>query len=253
MRLVPPLPRLGLRPRDTVPSARVTDPPRRSWTYSRSLSSVTSFATFGRLAACWAFHWATLARYSSVPPRVAALRRNSREIVPGSHPRTRAISRRPAFLARRIAISSRSSNDRYRPVGSVNDITGMPQRDETTASPPAPTRPPLTTLPPSSRPSRSCARTGAARPEMAQVAPGIASPDATPDQHATAAAHLPEHHWSSYSSLPSPFLNTSMIKVLRRPVESADAAVVGVEDRTGEATSLVLRRLERFGDWSVML
>lgn len=54
------------------------------WTKSRSRGLVTNFAVFGRLAASWAFHWATVARYSSFPPRVAALRRSSRLIVPGS-------------------------------------------------------------------------------------------------------------------------------------------------------------------------
>lgn len=79
---------------------------------------------------------------------------------------------------------------------------------------------------------------------MAQAAPGIASPDATPDPHATAAAHLPEHHWSSYSSLPSPFPNTSMLKVLRRPVESALTSSITVVHQLftndGMITSLAL-------------
>lgn len=45
--------------------------------------------------------------------------------VPGSRPRARAISRTPLLVTLRIAISSRSSNVRYRPEGSANEIGGM--------------------------------------------------------------------------------------------------------------------------------
>ena len=55
---------------------------------------------------------ALAARYSAFPPRVAALRRSSREIVEGSRPILRAISRTPTCLARSSAISSRSSKDK---------------------------------------------------------------------------------------------------------------------------------------------
>ena len=48
----------------------------------------------------------------SEPLRVAALRRNSREIVDGDRPTRRAISRTPSFWARSSAISSRSTNDK---------------------------------------------------------------------------------------------------------------------------------------------
>jgi hypothetical protein len=44
--------------------------------------------------------------------RVAALRRSSREIVDADRPSRRAISRTPHPWARKIAISSRSENDR---------------------------------------------------------------------------------------------------------------------------------------------
>lgn len=44
--------------------------------------------------------------------------------VPGSRPRARAST--PLLVALRIAISSRSSNVRYRPEGSANEIGGMP-------------------------------------------------------------------------------------------------------------------------------
>ena len=48
----------------------------------------------------------------SSPLLVAALRRSSRDTVPGSRPIVRAISRTPLSFARRIAISSRSSKVR---------------------------------------------------------------------------------------------------------------------------------------------
>jgi len=71
-------------------------------------------ATFGRLDRRSACHWAVVARYSSDPPRVAALRRSSREIVDGERPAgiNLAISRTPHPRACKIAISSRSANDR---------------------------------------------------------------------------------------------------------------------------------------------
>jgi hypothetical protein len=54
------------------------------------------------------------------------LRRNSREIVDGDRPSRRAASRTPQPPARRIAISSRSANDRYRPDGATSVTDGIP-------------------------------------------------------------------------------------------------------------------------------
>ena len=54
-----------------------------------------SFAGFGRRAARSACHCAVVARYSRPPERVAALRRNSREIVDGARASSRAIARTP--------------------------------------------------------------------------------------------------------------------------------------------------------------
>jgi putative transposase len=63
-----------------------------------------------------------VARYSKFPLRVAALRRNSREIVDGERPSCRAISRTPLLRTRSRAICSRSTNDKYRPdVGGDDD------------------------------------------------------------------------------------------------------------------------------------
>jgi hypothetical protein len=54
-----------------------TSPAGRCCTYSRSSALAASFAVFGRRAISSAFHCATDARYSSLPPPVAALRRSS--------------------------------------------------------------------------------------------------------------------------------------------------------------------------------
>jgi chloramphenicol 3-O-phosphotransferase len=59
-----------------------------------------------------AFHCATDARYSSFPPRVAALRRSSRETVDGARPIRPAICLTPTPCTLSSAISSRSANER---------------------------------------------------------------------------------------------------------------------------------------------
>ncbi len=87
------------------PSARVITPERRSLTYSRSCSFAASLDTLGRLARRSACHWAVEARYSRRYVRVEALRRSSREIVEGSRPRRRAISRTPICWACKTAMA----------------------------------------------------------------------------------------------------------------------------------------------------
>ncbi len=67
-----------------------------------------------------------MVRSSKPPDRVAAFRRNSREIVDGERPRCAAISGTPQPRARRMAISSRSTNDRYRPKRERRLKGGMP-------------------------------------------------------------------------------------------------------------------------------
>jgi hypothetical protein len=89
-------------------------------------------------------HCATVARYVSLPPRVEALRRNSREIVEGARLSSRATARTDRPLAFSSAISSRSSKLRYRPVGSLNSTSGIPpasrnQREPTAGAMPTAT------------------------------------------------------------------------------------------------------------------
>src|SRR4051812_28928962 len=102
-------------PPTAAPPGVATAPDRRSCTYVRRAAVVASLALFGRRAARSACHCAVEARYSKPPLRVAALRRNSREIVDAARPIRRATSCTVQPCALRSAISSRSANERYLP------------------------------------------------------------------------------------------------------------------------------------------
>src|SRR5918993_1156840 len=107
-----------------------TTPANLSSTEVRKVALRASFVGFGRQADRSACHWAVVARYSRPPLRVAALRRSSREIVEADRPSRRPISCMEWPWTRRSAISSRSTNDRYRPEsGFAEDLNiagGMP-------------------------------------------------------------------------------------------------------------------------------
>ena len=105
-------------PKMLLPPAPATLPASRSWTQARNAAWVASLAGLGRRAARSACHCAVIARYSNPPLLVAALRRNSREIVDAALPSWRAISRTPSPRTRNKAICSRSISARYLPVGS---------------------------------------------------------------------------------------------------------------------------------------
>src|SRR3954453_17600917 len=117
-------------PQTAAPPEVATTPASRSCTYVGSAALTASFAGFGRRAARSACHCAVGAREARPPPRVAALRRSSREIVEAARPSRRATSRTPWPCARHSAISSRSANDRYRPASGVDEAAsaagGMP-------------------------------------------------------------------------------------------------------------------------------
>src|SRR5512134_4126172 len=134
--------------RTIAPLGAMTMPANRSCTYRRSLALTASFAGFGRRAARSACHCAVVARYSKPPARVAALRRNSREIVDGARATRRAISRTPCPWARQSAICSRSVNARYRPdSGGAEGIrcdAGMPPASRNHRVPTAGDTPALT-------------------------------------------------------------------------------------------------------------
>src|SRR4051794_21520812 len=135
--LLRPFHPLTAGPATTVPSSRRTLPARRSWTYSRNRSSAASLAVLGRRATSSAFHCATDARYSSVPPRVAAFLRSSREIVDGDRPISRAISRTPLPSARNTAISSRSAKHKYRHETGSRSNVAIPPRSRNHRTPAA--------------------------------------------------------------------------------------------------------------------
>src|SRR5919199_3346763 len=183
--------------------------------YSRSRSLVTSFAAFGRLASRSAFHCATDARYSSLPPRVAALRLSSREMVEGLRPTRRAISRTPRPWPLSTAISSRSAYDRYRPVSGATRNNGMPPRSRNHRVPAACDTPTavaasslLSPLAIWRQNKRSTSRRNAG-------APGDFIGD------------LPVNAFIHPAGRP---IDTSTLEVLRRPVEFTLGATVGVED-----------------------
>src|SRR6478672_424138 len=113
-----------------MPLGATTMPANLSSTYVRKVALRASLAGLGRRADRSACHWAVVARYSSPPLRVAALRRNSREIVEADRPSRRPISCMEWPCTRRSAISSRSINERYRPESGfaegLNIAGGMP-------------------------------------------------------------------------------------------------------------------------------
>src|SRR5690606_21173808 len=82
---------------------------------------------------------------------------------------------------------------------------------------------------PSSRPTRSAARSPAAPHETAPAVPVNASAGATPDPPPTVAACPLAAQASACCRAPS---QTSILGVLRRPVEFTLAAAIGVKDDT---------------------
>src|SRR6476661_4847251 len=97
-----------------MPLGATTMPANLSSTYVRKVALRASLAGLGRRADRSACHWAVVARYSSPPLRVAALRRSSREIVEADRPSRRATACMEQPCARRSATSSRPANERYR-------------------------------------------------------------------------------------------------------------------------------------------
>src|SRR3954468_22237361 len=135
--LLRPFHGLTAGPATAVPSGRRTLPARRSCTYSRSRGSAASLAVLGRRATSSAFHCATDGRYSSLPPRVAAFLRSSREIVDGERSISRAIARTPLPSARSKAISSRSAKHKYRHVWGSRNSVAIPPRSRNHRTPAA--------------------------------------------------------------------------------------------------------------------
>src|SRR5215210_1350132 len=223
--LLRPFHGLTAGPATAVPSGRRILPARRSCTYSRSRSSAASLAILGRRAINSAFHCATDARYSSLPPRVAALRRSSREIVDGERSSCRAISRTPAPCARSNAISSRSSKHRYRHETSSSMNVAMPPRSRNHRMPAACDAPTASAASSLLKPSAIRRQNARSTSRRSDGAPGDFIGD------------LPVSSLIHPAGLP---IATSSIEVLQRPVESALSL-----DRS-EADQMGRERLEAF-------
>src|SRR3954466_4915416 len=209
-------------PAAAAPPGAATAPANRSRTYARSAEFVASFAGFGRRAARSACHWAVVARYSRPPPRVAALRRSSREIVDAARPSRRATSRTPCPCARHSATSSRSANDRYRPEGGLDDRAsvdgGMPPASRNHRAPTADDTPTPTAASSLDRPAAIAVQNR--RRSSRRATPGRPGERDTP---------RPDR---SERRLRVPIANPS-VEVLRRPLESALDPSVTVMDQAG--------------------
>src|SRR3954471_13453234 len=209
-------------PAAAAPPGAAMAPANRSRTYARRAEFVASFAGFGRRAARSACHWAVVARYSRPPPRVAALRRSSRETVDAARPSRRATSRTPWPCARHSATSSRSANDRYRPEGGFDDRAsvdgGMPPASRNHRAPTAGDTPA-----PSAASSLDCPAAIAAQNRRRS------SRRATPGRPGERDTPRPDR---SERRLRVPIANPST-EVLRRPLESALDPSVTVMDQAG--------------------
>src|SRR3954451_432867 len=201
-------------PAAAAPPGAATAPANRSRTYARSAAVGASFAGFGRRAARSACHRAVLARYSRPPPRVAALRRSSRESVDAARPRRRAIARTPWPCARQTAISSRSANDRYRSDGGFDDgasvVGGMPPASRNQRAPTAGDTPTSTAAASLDWPDPIAAQNR--RRSSRRATPGRPGDRCNTARSARSERRLPV------------LIATLSVKVLRRPLESAQYA-----------------------------
>src|SRR3954454_9835080 len=217
-------------PTTAAPPGVATAPDRRSCTYVRRAAVVASLALFGRRAARSACHCAVLARYASPPLRVAALRRNSREIVDAARPSRRAISRMPWPCARHSAISSRSANTRYRPesgfVDGASDLGDIPpasrhQRGPTAGDTPA------------SIAAASLDRPAAIAAQNRRRFSRCATPGRPGDRGNTARSARSERRLPALIATPS-------VKVLRRQLEPAFPRWIEIPEITPDVTRVTL-------------
>src|SRR3954466_9228343 len=212
-------------PTTAAPPGVATAPDRRSCTYVRRAAVVASLALFGRRAARSACHCAVLARYASPPLRVAALRRNSREIVDAARPSRRAISRMPWPCARHSAISSRSANTRYRSDGGFADgasvVGGMPPASRNQRAPTAGDTP-------ASIAAASLDRPAAIAAQNRRRFSRCATPGRPGDRGNTARSARSERRLPALLATPS-------IKVVRRPLEPGQYVSIRYTERLAEA------------------
>jgi integrase-like protein len=160
----------------------------------------------GRRATSSAFHCATEARYSSLPPRVAALRRSSREIVDGDRPISRAISLTPLPSARNNAISSRSAKQRYRHETGSRSSVAIPPRSRNHRTPAADETPTAAAASSLLRPLAISRQNHSSTSRRCDGLPGD---------------FIAERPVSSFIHPAGRPIATPHVEVLRRPVESA--------------------------------
>src|SRR3954463_15451575 len=209
--LLRPFHGLTAGPATAVPSGRRALPARRSCTSSRSRGSAASLAVLGRRATSSAFHCATDGRYSSLPPRVAALRRSSREIVDGERPSSRAIARTPLPSARSRAISSRSAKHKYRQESGSRTSVATPPRSRNHRTPAAEETP------------TACAASSLLRPFAISRQNHRSTSRRCDGLPGDFIAERPVNSFIQPAGLP---IATPLLEVLRRPRESALAALV---------------------------
>src|SRR6478735_7100758 len=205
----------------TSPFSSRRTPDSLSWTYSRRCSCSTSFAVLGRRAARSAFHCAIDARYSSFPLRVAALRRSSRDIVDGDLPIRIAICRMLIPSARRTAMSSRSEKDRYLPDTGASSIGGIPPACRNHRDPTGPDTPHATAASSLVSPRAICTQNARSRSRRTGGRPG----DSITARPVNAAAQPGGR----------PIESTSIVEVLRPPVEPGQYTSIRFGERLAQA------------------
>ena len=190
----------------------------------RKAALSASLVGLGRRADRSACHWAVVARYSNPPPRVAALRRSSREIVEAARPRRRPISCMEWPCALRSAISSRSTNDRYRPQsGFAEDLNfagGMPPAFRNHLVPTG-----------CDTPASSAASSLLSPAAIARQKLFCSSRPATGGRPGDGNAARPDRADRRFRML----IATSDVRVLRRPLESAQYLSIKYTDRLAQA------------------
>src|SRR3954469_3225268 len=170
-------------PTTAAPPGVATAPDRRSCTYVRRAALVASLALFGRRAARSACHCAVLARYASPPLRVAALRRNSREIRARSWTPHAPAGERSPVCPGPVRDTARSPRVQRTPdtapmaaslMAQVSSVACRPPPG-TSGPPPRATRRPRSPRPRSTDPPQSPPRTAAGSPAAPRLV-GQATP-----------------------------------------------------------------------------
>jgi len=161
------------------------------------------------------------------------LRRSSREIVDGERPSCRAISRTPEPVARRIAISSRSANDKYRPVSGAWVTGAIPPPSRNHRTPTGPDTPASAAASSLDTP-RAIAAQNRCRCSRRPIGGRPGDPITGRPARSQACTFLP--------------IATPPNRALRQPLESALAALIGVPDQSGHRPATLQGHLQGVGD-----